>query len=68
MANTIQIPKLVLYKFLEAGKRFYAAEDELEDFLLTTDKSFIKKMGRLRASHKVGRLGNWEKLKTKYGL
>ena len=68
MANTIQIPKPVLQRLLEAGRRFNAAGDALEDFLLITNKGFIKKMRHLRAAHKAGRLGDWEKLKVKYGL
>ncbi len=68
MANTIQIPKPVLYELLEAGRKLNAAEDALEDFLLTSNKYFIKKMQRLRTGHKAGKLGDWEKLKTKYGL
>ncbi|MBI2639663.1 MAG: hypothetical protein HYW90_02105 [Candidatus Sungbacteria bacterium] len=68
MANTVQIPKPVLSEFLEAGRRFNAAEDALENFLLAADKDFIKKMRDLRNLHKAGKLSDWSKLKTKYGL
>ena len=68
MENTIQVPKLVLRELFEACKRFNAAEDVLEDFLLTSDKNFINKMRRLRAAHKAGSLRNWQELKAKHGL
>ena len=68
MQNTIQVPKYVIRELLEVGRKFQTAEDALEDFFLTTDKSFIKRMRRLRTTHKTGGLGDWQKLKTKYGL
>lgn len=68
MPNTIQIPTHVLRGLIEAGEKFNAAEDALEDFLLVTNGGFIKKMRQLRAAHKAGRLGDWQKLKTRYGL
>lgn len=68
MPNTIKVPKPILQEFFEAGRKFNAAEEALEDFLLSSDKSFIEKMRRLRNAHKAGRLGDWKKLKMKYGL
>ena len=65
--NTIEIPKPIIKEFFEAGRKFSAAEEALEDFLLSSDKSFIKKMRYLRKGHKAGKLGDWEKLKMKYG-
>jgi len=65
---TIQIPKESLRGVLEAIYKFSAVEDELEDFLLTVNPAFIKKMRRLRTAHKSGRTGDWRRLKAKYGL
>ncbi|KKS39015.1 MAG: hypothetical protein UV01_C0001G0091 [Parcubacteria group bacterium GW2011_GWA2_42_14] len=66
--TTIQIPKHIFEDIIEAGRKFSVAEDELEDFLLATNQDFLKKMRRLRVAHNSGRLGNWQKLKAKYGL
>ena len=43
MANVVQIPKPILRELLEAGRKINIAQDALEDFLLTSNKDFIKK-------------------------
>ena len=66
--TTISIPKKVVKDIFEAGKKFAAAEDALEDILFAADSQFIKKMRALRIAHRNGRTDDWKKLKTKYGL
>lgn len=64
----VSIPKKTLEEILEAGWRFAAAEETLEDVLLAADPAFLKKMRRLRGEHRRGRIGNWNALKIKHGL
>ena len=64
----VQIPRKVLRDVVEAGRHFREAEDALEDFLLATDAPFLKKMRHLRLQHRRGWLGDWQKLKARYGL
>jgi len=66
--GVVQIPRKVLKDVMEAGQRFRDAEDTLEDFLFSTNAAFIRKMRRLRVLHRRGELGDWQKLKAKYGL
>lgn len=68
MRDTIQIPKNLFEEILDTGRRFNKIEGELEDFLLVTNPAFIKKMRGLRNEHKEGKAGDWQKLKTRYGL
>lgn len=68
MSTSIQIPKKVLKEIFEAGRKFAVAENALEDILLAANPQFIKKMRGLRSMHQEGHLGDWDRLKTKYGL
>jgi len=68
LKGVVQIPREVLQDVVAAGRRFREAEDVLEDFLLATDAAFLKKMRRLRVRHRRGALGDWRKLKSRYGL
>lgn len=52
----VEMPVRVLKKFLEA-------ESELEDWLLSRDKKFIKKMERIRKDDKEGKFISWEEAK-----
>ena len=51
MPKMIMIPESLLKKFLRATQTFEDLEEELEDFLLTTDAEFIRKMRQARLSH-----------------
>lgn len=68
MTTAIQVPKKALEDILEAGRRFAAAEDALEDALLTSDPAFLKRMRHLRVAHLHGRVGSWRALKLKHGV
>lgn len=54
--STITLPKKIVKEIFEAGRRFAAAEDALEDALLARDPRFLKKMRMLR-KEKAGELG-----------
>lgn len=64
----IPVPKKMLQEIVEAGQRFREAEDALEDFLLATDAVFLKRMRSFRVRHRRGALGDWRRLKARYGL
>ena len=66
--TTITIPKKVVREMVEAGRRFVAAQDALEDILLAANPQFIKKMRGLRDVHRQGKTKDWKKLKARYGL
>ena len=54
--KVIEMPVRILKKFLEA-------ENDLEDWLLSRDENFIKKMEKVRKDDKAGRFVSWEKAK-----
>lgn len=68
MSTTIAIPKKALEDVLAAGRQFVAAEDALEDALLASTPTFIRKIRRLRVEHLRSNAGQWQSLKTKHGL
>jgi hypothetical protein len=51
MPKMISIPETLIKKISKAGRAFQALEDELEDYLLATDQTFIEKMRRSRKAH-----------------
>ena len=65
---TVVLPKKIVKEVFEAGRRFAAAEDALEDVLLTTDPIFLKKMRGLRNTHLKRGVGDWGKLKARHGV
>lgn len=56
--KTISVPQRLLYSMIEAQKKWEEFSDELEDFLLSSDKEFIKKTGRARKEHLEGKTRN----------
>ena len=66
--STISIPKKIIKEIFEAGKKFAAAENALEDILFAANPQFIKKMRTLRDAHRSGQVSDCNKLKTKHGL
>jgi len=51
MPRMISVPETLIEKISKAGKAFQDLEDELEDYLLTSDQTFIEKMRRSRKAH-----------------
>ncbi|MBI3442974.1 MAG: hypothetical protein HY007_04355 [Candidatus Sungbacteria bacterium] len=55
-------------EIFEAGRRFAAAEDALEDALLVHDPRFLKKMRMLRNAHVGHERDDWNALKARHGI
>ena len=51
MPRMISVPESLIDKISKAGRAFQALEDELEDYLLASDQTFIEKMRRSRKAH-----------------
>jgi hypothetical protein len=63
MPKMISVPETLIEKISKAGRAFQALEDELEDYLLATDQSFIEKMRRSRKAHVEGNVKPFSLLK-----
>jgi len=48
---------------IEAQRKWEEFSDELEDFLLSSDKQFIKKMEKARKEHLKGKIRDLQGLK-----
>ena len=55
MIQTVGIPIKLLQKIVETERTMGSLSDELEDFLLAHDPSFLKKMRSARHAHRTGR-------------
>jgi hypothetical protein len=54
MPRTVAVPESLLKTLSRTTRAFHELEDELEDFLLTSDPEFLAKMRSARASHLSG--------------
>lgn len=61
--KTIPIPSRIISSMIEAQKKWEKFGDELEDFLLSSDKQFIKKMEKSREEDLKGKARNLQELK-----
>jgi hypothetical protein len=61
--KTIPVPKRLLNSIIEAQRKWEEFSDELEDFLLSSNKRFIKKMEKARREHLEGKTRNLQELK-----
>ena len=61
--KTISIPRRLLDSMIEAQRKWEEFSDELEDFLLSSDKQFIKKMEKARKEHLKGKIRDLQGLK-----
>lgn len=66
--QNITVPKELFDSMLEAHKKWAEFADKFEDFIMVSDKKFIKKMNRARREHKSGNLGSWESLKKEFDV
>jgi hypothetical protein len=53
--NTITLPKKLFDCLIEAQENWERVSNELEDFLLSLDKRFIRKMKKARKEHLKGK-------------
>lgn len=67
MANnklkTISIPQKLLNSIIETQRRWEEFNNELEDFLLSSDKRFLKKMEKARKEHLKRKVRDFQELK-----
>jgi hypothetical protein len=55
MPPTVTIPESVFKKLQHAAKAAVEAHEALEDYLLSTDASFLSRMRAARANHRARR-------------
>ncbi len=63
LLKTISVPQKLLGSMIEAQRKWEEFSDELEDFLLSLDKRFIRKMERAREEHLKGNVRDFQELK-----
>lgn len=63
MTKTVQVPETLLKKLSNAVQAFSELEDELEDFLFSSDPEFLEKMRRAQVSHRSGATRSLDDLK-----
>ena len=64
MPRMISVPETLIEKISKAAKAFQEMEDEIEDYLLTSDQTFIAKMRRSRNAHVKGDVRPFSLLKS----
>ena len=64
MSETMEVPISLLRKFAEAARAFEELEDELEDYLLSTDSEFVARMRQARSDHLSGNVRPLSELKA----
>jgi len=64
MPRMISVPETLIDKISKAGRAFQALEDELEDYLLTSDQAFIEKMRRSRKAHLESKVRPFSRVKS----
>lgn len=55
MVQMVEIPRKLLKRIAETERVFRVFSDELEDFLLSKDPVFLKKMRAARKAHRLGK-------------
>lgn len=50
--QTLAVPTVLLKKIINANKEWEEASEQLEDFVLSSDKKFIYKMNKSKQEHK----------------
>jgi len=63
MPKTVEVPVSLLDKISKAAKAFEDVEDEMEDFFLSKDALFLKKMRQARKNHVAGKTRSLDSLK-----
>jgi hypothetical protein len=63
--NTIPLPKKLFDSLIEAQKKWERVSDELEDFLLSLDKRFLRKMKKAKREQERGKIKDFKELKRR---
>ena len=63
LLKTISVPQKLLSSMIDAQRKWEEFSDEFEDFLLSLDERFIKKMERAREEHLKGNVRDFQELK-----
>ncbi len=61
--DTLTVPISLLEKMSEAAELVSEIQDELEDYLLSQDADFLKRMRQARAHHRQGETRSLDALK-----
>jgi len=64
MTRMIAVPETLIEKISKAAKAFQEMEDEIEDYLFTSDQAFTEKMRRSRKAHVKGDVKPFSLLKS----
>lgn len=62
-SKSIAVPQKLLSSIIEAQRKWDKVSNELEDFLLSSDKNFLKKIRQARNQHQHRKLKDLEILK-----
>lgn len=68
MNNTITLPRKVFEDLAMASEYFGRAQSEMEDYLLSTNKTFLARVKKIQREHAQKKFGNWNQLKALYGV
>jgi len=58
------LPKKIFSSMIEALQKWQRLNDEIEDFLLASDSSFLAKMSKARQEHSRGVVRDLDNLKS----
>lgn len=63
MGQTVELPTDILRKFARAAEAFGEAQDALEDFLITHNPAFLRRLLKAREEQLAGKTRPWEEFK-----
>lgn len=65
--KTVPVPQKLFDSFIEAQRKWEDFNNELEDFLISLDTEFIRKIERARKEHLQGETRSLAELKEELG-
>ncbi len=66
--TNVTIPRALFQSLVTMSSEWDAVQDRLENFLLSSDEQFIKKMARARQQHLSGKTKSLSVLKRELGF
>jgi len=63
MGNTVEIPTDIFRKFARAAEAFDDLQDALEDFLISHNPAFLRRLRKARREQLAGKTRPWEEFK-----